>query len=136
MSAEHFERLHLERARLSPPLASWIDRGYSQWLAGIPLDVAFDLRPAPGQRTAATKARLKMRNAYLHQAWLLVAGGSDWARAQNLAAAIARLPTAYRRYQLGHISTSRLTHLLCLAQGYGRLPSKPRQLLNICAGVQ
>lgn len=134
-NASLFAQLQRESSRLSPELAAWISDAHQCWREGVPLDTAFGLKPGPGQRHPATVARLAERNQYLRLAWVLVAGGTDWAKAENLACTIKRLPPLYRRYRSGHIPPTALTHMLCKASDYGPLPEKPRQLWNICRQV-
>lgn len=134
-NANLFEQLRQESTRLSPELAAWIHTAHQRWREGVPLDHAFGLKPGPGQRNPATLARLAERNRHLLMAWVLVAGGTDWAKAENLACTIKRLTPLYRRYRSGHTPPTALTHMLCKASDYGPLPEKPRQLWNICRQV-
>lgn len=128
-----FDWLAAEAARLPGPLAAWIGDGYARWLDGEDLESALSLKVQPGQRRAATRARMAKRDRHLRQAWALTAGATPWARARNLADAIGRLAVIHRRHRAGHPPATLQNAALCAARDCGPLPEDPKRLLAICA---
>jgi hypothetical protein len=121
-----------EADRLSEPLREWLEAGISCWLKGASLDDALGLSCQPGQRKPANRIRTDQRNAALREAWSLCAG-TPWQRSRALSELIGRLPTIQRRHQAGHLPTSEVNRLLCIAADHGALPEKPNQIHLICA---
>lgn len=105
-------------------LARWLADGIARHLQGEPLESCLGLN---------RHATLKLRNAALYDAWLMLDEPNDWAKARALAGAIKRFRAAWPSLakRRSH-SFSPLEEALHRAFASGqKIPSTPRQLWNL-----